>query len=366
MPNIAYVYQSTDTNAPGGLTTAAGLLVTALDALLVNGYSLGTVSSITRSGSTATITWSSSHGMTTGSTYNRILIAGADQAEYNGSFRLTVTSSTQATFTVSGTPVTPATGTITATKPGAGWTKPYSGTNLAAYKQGTGSNGFYMRVDDSAASVGYSRFLGYETMSDINTGTQPFPTSAQQTGGLYWNRSNTTTPRSWVCIATASWFIFTTQWDGTNWHGFSFGDFTSYSYNPDIYNTIIHGSTSGGGNPVAAAYVTGYGGSTGGLYIARTYAQTGGSISCGYTTHYQQRAMTLPTYPHPVTGKYHWAITEMVEASPTSLVRGAIDWRKYPLMSEASSTNKDTIEINGSIYMFLLVDGSQKMLYRIE
>lgn len=71
---------------------------------------LPTISSITRSSSTATVTTGSAHGLTTG---DNVLIAGAAQTEYNGSFTVTVTSTTQFTYTVSGTPASPATGTIT-------------------------------------------------------------------------------------------------------------------------------------------------------------------------------------------------------------------------------------------------------------
>lgn len=67
--------------------------------------------SITRSGSTATVTHTS-HGLTSG---DKVLIAGADQDEYNGVKTITVTGASTYTFTVSGTPTTPATGTITST-----------------------------------------------------------------------------------------------------------------------------------------------------------------------------------------------------------------------------------------------------------
>lgn len=66
---------------------------------------------ITRSGSTATVSHSS-HGLRTG---QKVLISGASQNEYNGIKSITVTASSAYTYTVSGTPTTPATGTIIAT-----------------------------------------------------------------------------------------------------------------------------------------------------------------------------------------------------------------------------------------------------------
>src|ERR1051326_122456 len=65
--------------------------------------------SITRSSSTATVT-STAHGLSVG---DKVKISGADQTEYNGTQTIvTVPTSDTFTFTVSGTPASPATGTI--------------------------------------------------------------------------------------------------------------------------------------------------------------------------------------------------------------------------------------------------------------
>lgn len=67
------------------------------------------VSSLTRSGSTATLTTSTPHSFVTG---QKVVISGATQADYNGAFTVTVTGPTAFTYTVANSPVTPATGTI--------------------------------------------------------------------------------------------------------------------------------------------------------------------------------------------------------------------------------------------------------------
>ena len=64
--------------------------------------------SITRSGSTATVSHTG-HGLQTN---DWAVIRGADQPEYNGPHQITVTGTNSYTFTVSGTPDSPATGTI--------------------------------------------------------------------------------------------------------------------------------------------------------------------------------------------------------------------------------------------------------------
>jgi len=68
------------------------------------------VTSITRSSTTATATTGASHGYTSGQT---VRVSGADQAAYNGSFVITVTGVDTFTYTVAGSPPTPATGTLT-------------------------------------------------------------------------------------------------------------------------------------------------------------------------------------------------------------------------------------------------------------
>lgn len=71
------------------------------------GYHL--ISPLNRSGSTASVVTTTPHGFSTG---DRVTISGADQPEYNGVFSITVTGGTAFDYQVSGSPTTPATGTI--------------------------------------------------------------------------------------------------------------------------------------------------------------------------------------------------------------------------------------------------------------
>ncbi len=66
---------------------------------------------LTRSGATVTGTTSSDHLMASG---QEITIAGAVETDYNGTFQITVTDTDIFSYTISTTPSTPATGTITA------------------------------------------------------------------------------------------------------------------------------------------------------------------------------------------------------------------------------------------------------------
>lgn len=71
----------------------------------------GSVSSITRSSDNAKVTTVSAHNYLVG---DRVTISGASQSEYNGTFTIISVGLNGLTFTytVSGTPTTPATGTI--------------------------------------------------------------------------------------------------------------------------------------------------------------------------------------------------------------------------------------------------------------
>jgi hypothetical protein len=70
------------------------------------------VSSITRTDQIATVTTAVAHGRSDG---DPVLIAGANQSEYNGRVNVTVVDATHFTYPVEGSPASPATGTITCT-----------------------------------------------------------------------------------------------------------------------------------------------------------------------------------------------------------------------------------------------------------
>jgi hypothetical protein len=91
------------------------------------------VSSITRVGTTATVTTSTDHTLNDG---DAVTIAGAVQSDYNGTFQIRYVSSTVFTIEVANSPVTPATGTITAVP----YTESYF--KLTKYANAGGTNTF--------------------------------------------------------------------------------------------------------------------------------------------------------------------------------------------------------------------------------
>lgn len=121
-------------------------------------------------------------------------------------------------------------------KPAAGWTKPYSGTNAAAYRINGSYTNYYFRVDDNAPGTGgarEARVSMYETMSDVNTGTDG-------SGNRYIRKSNTldATARTWRAVADEVTFVLFCSFDNTNdFSGTYLGQM--YSYVPNDQHGVM-------------------------------------------------------------------------------------------------------------------------------
>ena len=89
------------------VATSDGLEYESMDDVFVASDTRSTT--ITRSGTTATATTSTDHGL---SSSVGVTIAGANEAAYNGLKDITVTAADKYTYTVAGSPATPATGVI--------------------------------------------------------------------------------------------------------------------------------------------------------------------------------------------------------------------------------------------------------------
>lgn len=91
-------------------STNGDLYIVDADALVAE--EVKTVILLERTGQIAKATFTDPHGIASGIIFT---ISGADQSEYNGEFTATAISETEIEYTIVGTPVTPATGTIIAT-----------------------------------------------------------------------------------------------------------------------------------------------------------------------------------------------------------------------------------------------------------
>lgn len=177
-----------DMAGASAISGTAGALITILDACLVNGFGSKTATSVTVAGGIATVTFSG--GVSAAVAQSVILVAGATGSwtDLNGEQKVLSANTTTVTFATALADGT-ATGTITFKMAPLGWTKVYSGTNKAVYKPSdVAASSALLRVDDSGTTV--ARVRMYETMSDVDTGTNPAPTDAKVSGGLYWWKSD--------------------------------------------------------------------------------------------------------------------------------------------------------------------------------
>lgn len=128
---------------------------------------------------------------------------------------------------------------------GSFWEKVYSGTNKAAYRADSGER-YYLRVDDSAAQVAAVR--GYTTMSNVDTGTDAFPTTTQQTN-WNWFKSNTadSTARAYTAVATDRFFLILVSggWSGSGQELYFFGE-------PKKFNAADAGASCIKAHPAAS------------------------------------------------------------------------------------------------------------------
>jgi len=236
-------YSSFDLGLPGPITAVADNVVSILDAVLQNGSTPVSVTSLTVSSGVATVVTATSHGFSQPFEIEIgkvIQISGADTVELNGEKRITVVDATTFTYETT-SPDQTATGTITAKIAGAGWSKDYVGSSRAVYRNVNATNPVYLRIEDS--NTGYTRCIGYETMSGIDTGTNPFPSTAQLSGGLYFRKYSSGT-NNWFAIATNKTFYLFSQ-ASTNF-GYNFLGFGEYKrLNPTFaYNNFIGAQNS--------------------------------------------------------------------------------------------------------------------------
>jgi hypothetical protein len=271
-------FHSGMTGAPV-LSGTAGSLIAVLDACLVNGFAVSSVASLVVAGNIATATISAGHSAEVGSV---VLVSGATPSGLNGEKKAVTVGAgnTTLTFEAPGIADQTATGTITLKIAGAGWSKAFSGTNLAAYKgNDVSGTGCYLRVDDTGAKV--ARCVGYETMSAISAGSGAFPSVAQRTGGTYWTKSTVAdaSARPWTVVADGRLFYLLVNFHPTYTTGglfVAFGDLLP-TKSGDAWSCVISGyqSDRSASAPGDLNDYGSYRNSANEMYLARAYTSVG-------------------------------------------------------------------------------------------
>lgn len=288
-------FNNTMSGAPA-LPSSAGSLITLLDACLVNGFDQVTLNSLVVADNVATGTVNPNHNFTmTGNTGPVILIAGATPSELNGEWRIaSIPGSTTFTFITSGITNQTATGTITAKRAAAGWTKALSGTNKAAYSRTAfGVTSMLLRVDDTPGM--YPTLTMYETMTSVDAG------------------SGASTLRYFAKGNSAAWRLFAndkivhilnkTNGGSSFYNMMSFGDIISYK-NTDTYHCILRAFP-------AAAHFSNTHALSFGFQLARTHTGLGSAVACSLYSHSTSAnfGTTSQTYPSLVDNCFHaWPV----------------------------------------------------------
>lgn len=336
-------YTSAMTGSPTN-NGVAGSLPTLLTKCLVDGFNETSPSGASQTSGTATLTFGSAHGYAVNDV---IVLSGANESVWNHEFRvLTVPDSNSLTFAISSGSTTPATGTLSCKIAPLGWTKPFSGTDKAVFLPKVQYVQCYLRVlDDSStptsASGRWAKVRGYETMSDVDTGSGPFPDAAQSTNGLTFFKSSTSdsTARPWWLVGDGGIFYF-----GSFAHAsylttasvHAFGDINSLK-SGDAYSSFICGGTSDTlpsqpGSTHLFGTLGAYNVTQNGKYLARTYTQLGTAIACGMVgdnTISTSAGESGLTYPHPPDSGLLIATIAVME---NSIVRSrAMPGLYYPL-----------------------------------
>lgn len=357
--STVFYYHSAMTNAPV-LNGTAGSLIGVLDACLVNGFDMRAVDSISVSSGVATVSISAGH------TYEVdaiVLIAGATPAGLNGNKRVLSVTANTFTFDATGVSDGAATGTINCRMAPVGWQKAFSGANVAVYRSQdvTGTRGF-LRVDDTAAQN--ARVVGYENMTDVNTGVNPFPTNSQRSGGLWWPKANSTatTARAWMLIGDQrTFYLFVnTSTNGStvmpDCFSMTFGDFNS-TKSGDAFSCYITGASSdisaSTSTQAAALSYVGTGATDG--FVPRQFTSLGTSFQIPRLIEYfgVSNAFTgasgAYTYPNPADNSFVLAPGILYENS--NVLRGRLRGIMYPAhaLTAASFNWRDKINGQGAL-----------------
>jgi hypothetical protein len=306
MANIPVKHYNSGMQGAPQLANAWGDMTALLDAVLVDGFNLRTVDSLTFADGIATARVNAGHLYLVDQV---VTIAGANQAEYNGEVRVLSTTSLEFTFAVAGTPVTPATGTISVKVAPLNFERAFSATNKRVYRsKNVLSNRPFLRVDNSldpAYTTTYAKkakVLMAENMSDVDTvvGAQaPFDplrplqntvgsgSGATAVDGWYkWYYSKldqnyaessggTGGNKSWVLVGDDRGFYLFNEWQVSVYGraGYFFTDFASFRQG-DAYNTLLTATEL----YIAANASPGYNGADHNNYCNRSLDVTGKAL----------------------------------------------------------------------------------------
>lgn len=230
---------------------------------------------------------------------------------------------------------------------GEGWTIEFTDTAKRVYRPPSGTR-FYYRVDDNSpdpASANYvdATLIGYETMSDIDTGTGLF-------GNCVITKSNAASSdsRAWVCFAddrTCYLYIYSPG-HTTFYNATGFGDFYSLmafdSYNAFVCSKNTFNDTSGTSERFGK--ITRLPSGTGEFHVARSFSQIGPTINCGMHGDYKYNSTVsfAGTLVYPNIDEAVMLCRAWIHEPVSSGIRGYARGLWVPLHAAASFADGST------------------------
>ncbi len=328
-------FLSTVPNAPS-LSATPGSLVAVLDACLVHGWGLLPATSLSVTDGIATVQFAAPHSFTP---HTVALVDGITAGTYaglNGEQKVVdCPTSNTLRFLAPDLPDGTAEGAVTLKLAPAGWEIVFESGHKRVYRStAVESLGDHLWVDDSGTLS--ARVCGYRDMTDIDTGTDAFPTAEMIAGGGYWWKAqNTTGARSWAVCAGEQFFMYAPQPHSNGASEgvvYGFGDFLPY-WSADAGSTLLVSSSAQITNAPGDRTLTACQPDTSVNFIAASNAAgAGGAIRVGTmsfgispstTSGSGQSSNQLPTYPLPFSGGVLLsAVTVFAGGAPRGVVPG--------------------------------------------
>jgi len=365
-------FQSNQTGAPQ-LSGQAGALIAVLNACLVNGFNLRTLTGITRDGNVATARADAGHGFREGDT---VRIEGAAEVPFNGDKRIRNVTTNTFQFDVAADAPAQASGTLTAKVAPLDWESPFAAANKAAYrsKDATGTR-LFLRIDETPlpgdANYGRgartARAQMWEQLNDIDNGSGSCET--------LWRKAmmESATARPWLLVGDRKRFWLLVNWSENypnRYTPYFFGDFASFKPG-DGYHCAIAGVyeltynwSEPGGTITDQVYSVGSAVGNYGIWVSRGYTQLGGAVNAQWVAAPCREgavgmgAVGLP-YPNPAdNGIYVMPLMVQEQLGPS--LRGRLPGLLTPLhpIPAPQPWFYDGFVIDGTVRRLLVVNGS--------
>lgn len=224
-------------------------------------------------------------------------------------------------------------------KAAAGWTKPYSTTNIAVFQMAAGGTNCVLRVlDDGSQTAGAREAVvrAAESASGHSTVTDPFPLVANVAdANAIWRKSTTAdaTARVWKCVADGRFFALWVEHAAAQSELYMFGDIEPV-YSGDAYSCFM--STRGNGNASTILLVlsttASQVGTSVGSFRSAMMRNASGSIKAETAAPLilssnnfgnAGNTSTVADYPNPATSKLHLSQALVVSQGTSSAVTAA-------------------------------------------